>query len=159
MTLPLRGDNMLQQVDNKIKDYVAQELQKFQGRFMSFRAKKITATLSDSLATTNKTSGAVGTSQIANGAVTQAKVANASIGQAQLRYEQATLAFATGDTSKTTSVTSGDIVIGVYSSTVSGSPAYGELQLGVSGTTLTGTRSSSPGGGSSITYTITLLKT
>lgn len=101
----------------------------------------------------------VSTASIQNNAVTQAKLASASVGQGQLRYETATLAFASGDTSKTASVTSGSIVIGVYSSVVTSTPAYGELQLGISGTTLTGTRSASPGGAAAITYVVTLLKT
>lgn len=95
---------------------------------------------------------------IANGSITQAQLANNSVGQAQFKSETATLAFGSGDTSKTATVTSGDIIIGVYSSSVTSTPAYGELQLSISGTTLTGTRSASPGGAAAITYTVTLLK-
>jgi len=100
----------------------------------------------------------VATSTLQALAVTTAKIAAAAVTQSKLSYEQVTLAFGSGDTSKTASVTSGSIVIGVHSSTVTSTPAYGELQLQVSGTTLTGTRSAAPGGAAAITYTITLLK-
>jgi hypothetical protein len=98
---------------------------------------------------------------IANNSITQAMMTNASIGQAQLRYETVQLAFGSGDTSKTASVTTGDIVIGVYMSTVTGNPASGAafVQLSISGTTLTGTLAAAPGGATAVTYTVVLLKT
>ena len=98
------------------------------------------------------------TTEIAADAVTKAKMADDSVGTNELDYETVTLAFGSGDTSKTATVTSGSIVIGVYSSTVTGTPVYGELQLSISGTTLTGTRSAAPGGTAAITYTVILLK-
>ena len=97
--------------------------------------------------------GAIGADSI-----TQAMIAAAAVGISEYKYETATLTFASGDTSKTATITSGSIVVGVYSSTVTSTPAYGELQLSISGTTLTGTRSASPGGAAAITYTVILLK-
>lgn len=108
---------MNQQVDKKIQDYVENELKDFFNRFVSFRAKKITASLPDALSTANKTSGIIGTAQIANGAITQAKMANTSIGQAQLRYEVAPVTITAGSASNTAAVTAGDIVIGFYPTT------------------------------------------
>jgi len=82
----------------------------------------------------------------------------AAITKTKLSYEQVTLAFGSADTSKTATITSGSIIDSVYASVVTSTPAYGELQLSISGTTLTGTRSAAPGGAAAITYTITLLK-
>lgn len=82
----------------------------------------------------------------------------AGVGQAEMRIEVASLAFGSADVTKTASVTSGSIILGVYTSDVTSTPAYGELKLGVSGTTLTGTRSAAPGGTATITYTVRLLK-
>lgn len=96
---------------------------------------------------------------VAANSVTQAMMTSGSVGQSQWKYEVATLAFASGDTSKTASVTSGSIVIGCYSSSVTSTPAQGELQLSISSTTLTGARSAAPGGAAAQTYTIILLKT
>ena len=90
--------------------------------------------------------------------VSNAKMQNDSIKQAELDYEVVTLAFASGDTSQTATVTSGSVIVGVYESVVTSTPAQGELQLAISGTTLTGTRSASPGGAAAITYTVVLLK-
>lgn len=95
---------------------------------------------------------------ISDNTITNAMMTDDAIKQAELDYETATLAFGSGDTSKTASVTSGSIIIGAYSSSVTSTPAYGELQLSVSGTTLTGTRSAAPGGAAAITYTVILLK-
>jgi len=81
-----------------------------------------------------------------------------TITKTQISYEIATLAFGSGDTVKTASITNGSIIIGVYSSSVTSTPAYGELQLGIAATTLTGTRSASPGGAAAITYSVILLK-
>lgn len=108
---------------------------------------------------TDKLSGLISSGDIAPLAVTQAKLASGAVGQAQFKYEAVTLAFGSGDTSKTASVTSGSIVLGVHASSVTSTPAYGELQLVVSSTTLTGTRSAAPGGAAAITYTVILLKT
>ena len=106
------------------------------------------------------TSGAINNANMfSSGVVDQAAIGAAAVGQSELKYETATLAFGSGDTSKTASVTSGSIIIGVYSSVVTSTPAYGELQLSISGTTLTGTRSATPGGAAAITYTVVLLKT
>lgn len=90
--------------------------------------------------------------------VNQAAMADSAVGNAEWKYEAVTLAFSSGDTSKTATVTSGSTIIAVYESVVTSTPAQGELQLSVSGTTLTGTRSASPGGAAAITYTVTLLK-
>lgn len=90
--------------------------------------------------------------------VPSSAIANASVTQSKVSYETVTLAFGSTDTSKTAAVTSGDIIIGYYESVVTGAPATGELQLSISGPTLTGTRSASPGGTATITYTIILLK-
>ena len=100
----------------------------------------------------------VNVSSIASNAITNAMMTDDSIKQAELDYETATLAFGSADTEKTATVTSGSIIIGVYSSVVTSTPTYGELKLAISGTTLTGTRSASPGGTASITYVVILLK-
>ncbi len=97
-------------------------------------------------------------SSIAANTITNAMMTDDSIKQAELDYETATLAFGSGDTVKTASVTSGSIIIGFYASSVTSTPATGELQLAISSTTLTGTRSAAPGGASAITYTVVLLK-
>lgn len=99
-----------------------------------------------------------GVQSIAANTVTQAMMTSNSIGQAQFKYETATLAFGSGDTSKTASVTAGNVIIGVYESSVTSTPVTGELQLAISSTTLTGTRSAAPGGASAITYTVVMLK-
>jgi len=98
------------------------------------------------------------TATIAADSITSAMIASGAVKQSELAYEVAILAFASGDTSKTASVTAGSIVIGVYESTVTSTPATGELQLVISSTTLTGTRSAAPGGAAAITYTVILLK-
>ena len=100
----------------------------------------------------------ISSTEIATNAVTKVKVADDAVGINELDTEIVTLAFGSGDTSKTATVTSGSIILGVYSSTVTSTPAYGELQLSISGTTLTGTRSASPGGTAAITYSVVLLK-
>ncbi len=97
-------------------------------------------------------------STVSDNSITNAKMADDAIKQAELDTEIVTLAFGSADTSKTASVTSGSIVIGVYDSVVTSTPATGELQLSISGTTLTGTRSAAPGGAAAITYTVILLK-
>lgn len=97
-------------------------------------------------------------SSIADNTITNAMMTNDAIKQAELDYETVTLAFDSGDTSKTASVTSGSIIIGFYTSSVTSTPATGELQLAISSTILTGTRSAAPGGASAITYTVVLLK-
>lgn len=100
----------------------------------------------------------ISTTSIQDGSVTTAKMADNAIKQAKLATEIVTLAFGSADTVKTAAVTTGSIILGVYSSTVTSTPAYGEIQLAISGTTLTGTRSASPGGTASITYVVILLK-
>ena len=90
--------------------------------------------------------------------VNKSSMADDSIGVNETDYETATLAFASGDTVKTATVSSGSIIVGVYASTVTGNPASHSIQLGVSSTTLTGTLSAAPGGATAITYTIFLLK-
>jgi len=95
---------------------------------------------------------------IAADSVTQTMIAANAIGQSELKYEVATLIFGSGDTVKTATVTASSIVIGVYESSVTSTPATGELQLVISSITLTGTRSASPGGAAAITYTVILLK-
>jgi hypothetical protein len=98
------------------------------------------------------------TGTAATDSVATASIQSAAVTKSKLSYEVVTLAFGAADTSKSTTITSGSIILGVYSSTVTSTPAYGELKLEISGVTLTGTRSAAPGGASAITYTITLLK-
>lgn len=109
---------------------------------------------------TEKLATTIGTADIASNAVTNIKMADDAIKQAELDTEIVTLAFGSGDTSKTATVTASSIVIGFYASTVTGNPASGAafLQLSVSGTTLTGTLSAAPGGATAVTYTVILLK-
>ncbi len=95
---------------------------------------------------------------VAISTVPSSVIADDSIKQAKLDTEIVTLAFASGDTSKTATVTTSSIVIGFYASTVTGNPASASLQLAVSGTTLTGTLSAAPSGSAAITYTVVLLK-
>lgn len=85
-------------------------------------------------------------------------VPNDGVAQAQFKDEVVSLAFGTADTVKSTSVTAGSIILGIYESAVTGTPVFGSVQLVIAGSTLTATRSAAPAGGSSITYTIRLLK-
>jgi hypothetical protein len=78
--------------------------------------------------------------------------------QQDIGYEVVTLQFGATDTSKTTTVTSGSIILGYYASAKTGTPTAKLLTLSVSGTTLTGTVDSAPGASNSITYTVVLLK-
>lgn len=95
---------------------------------------------------------------IPSNAITQAMMTDNSVGQSEFKDESVTLAFGSADTVKTATVTSGSIIVGSYASSVTGNPASASLQLGVSGTTLTGTRSAAPGGATAVTYTVNLLK-
>lgn len=124
----------------------------------SIGGDKILSVPAGSVTTAEIADGAVTTPKLADNSVTNAKMADDAIKQAELDYEVVTLAFGSADTSKTAVVTSGSIIIGVYSSSVTSAPVYGELQLSISGTTLTGTRSASPSGTATITYTVILMK-
>jgi hypothetical protein len=88
----------------------------------------------------------------------QGAISSGSITKTMLKYETATLIFSSADTVKTTSITSGSVIFGFYVSAISGAPAFADLLLSISGTTLTGTRATAPGGSATITYTIVLMK-
>ena len=91
--------------------------------------------------------------------VDQTAIGANAVGDSELKDELVTLAFGSGDTTQNATITSGSVIAGIYSSTVTSTPAYGELQLSISGTTLTGTRSAAPGGAAAITYSVRLIKT
>ncbi len=97
-------------------------------------------------------------SGVDDNAITQAKMADNAVGKAEVKYETATLAFNESDTSKTATVTVNSIVIGFYVSAITGGPAFADLKLSISSTTLTGTRAVACGAGTAVTYTIILLK-
>ena len=101
----------------------------------------------------NITAGDVG-----DNSITKIKMADDAIGKNELDFETATLVFGADDTSKTATITINSIVIGFYVSAVTGTPAFADLKLSISGTTLTGTRAAAPGTSNAITYTIILLK-
>lgn len=72
--------------------------------------------------------------------------------------ETAALSFSETATVATGSVTTGSIPIGFYVSGVTGQPNPTNLQLGVVGTTLTGTLTHTPGTGDGIAFMVTLKK-
>ena len=140
--------------EKTVKNLIEEALKEFYRKHLSFRARKITDTPHDSYGINNSGAGStpvnsVGTNQLQSNAVTIGK----------LKYEIASLNFASGDTSKTATITSGSIIIGYYTSAFTSTPVYGELKLEISGTTLTGTRSASPGGSATINYAVILIKT
>lgn len=94
---------------------------------------------------------------VQNNSITSAMLQSNVVSQAKLKYETATLVFGSADTSKTASVTTGDIILGFYVSAITSTPVASDIVLSISGTTLTGTRIA-PGGAAAITYIITLLK-
>ena len=95
---------------------------------------------------------------IATDSITQAMIGANAVGQSEWKYEQVSVQISDASTSNTGTVTSGSIIVSLYVSATSGTPTASYFRGSVSGTTLTVTLITAPGGGNSVTFTCVLLK-